>query len=99
MSLLKRLFGISESSRAEILTKVSDEMWVSTSGDVITRVSNELSVSTKGTVYTRVDDSTVAGSDGSLYMSIGDCMSSDGSLRSGGISTGRGAIFNDDHDC
>jgi hypothetical protein len=98
MSLLKRLFGITDNSQGEILTKVSDQTWVSTNGDVINQVSDDVSVSTKGTVYTRVSDNTVVGSDGSLFTSLGDSMSSDGSIRTGDIATGRGAIFNDDPD-
>ena len=98
MSFFKRLFGISDSNHGEILTKVSDQTWISTNGDVINQVSEDLSVSTKGTVYTRVSDNTVVGSDGSLFTSLGDSMSSDGSIRTGDIATGRGAIFNDDPD-
>jgi hypothetical protein len=98
MSLFKRLFGISDSNHGEILTKVSDQTWVSTNGDVINQVSDDVSVSTKGTVYTRVSDNTVVGSDGSLFTSLGDSMSSDGSIRTGDVATGRGAIFNDDSD-
>ncbi len=96
MSLFKRLLGISDSNHGEILTKVSDQTWVSTKGEVINQVSDGVSVSTNGTVYTRTSDTTVVGSDGSLFTAIGGCMSSDGSLRSGDIATGRGAIFNDD---
>ncbi len=98
MSLFKRLFGITDNNRGEILTKVSDQTWVSTSGDVINQVNDDVSVSSKGTVYTRVSDNTVVGSDGSLYTSLRDSMSSDGSIRTGDIATGRGAIFNDDRD-
>ena len=98
MSLFKRLLGISDGNRGEILTKVSDQTWVSTNGDVINQVSDDLSVSSKGTVYNRVSDNTVVGSDGSLFTSLGDSMSSDGSIRTGDIATGRGAIFNDDPD-
>lgn len=96
MSFFKRLLGISESNRGEVLTKVSDETWISSSGEVINQVSDDVSVSSKGTVYTRTSDTTVVGSDGSLFTAIGGCMSSDGSLRNGDIATGRGAIFNDD---
>ncbi len=96
MSFFKRLLGISGSNHGEILTKVSDQTWVSTKGEVINQVSDGVSVSTNGTVYTRTSDTTVVGSDGSLFTAIGGCMSSDGSLRSGDIATGRGAIFNDD---
>lgn len=96
MSFFKRLLGLSESNRNEILTKVSDQTWVSTSGEVINQVSDGVSVSTNGNVYTRTSDTTVVGSDGSLFTAIGGCMSSDGSLRNGDIATGRGAIFNDD---
>ena len=51
-----------------------------------------------GMVYTRVSDNTVVGSDGSLFTSLGDSMSSDGSIRTSNIATGRGAIFNVDSD-
>jgi hypothetical protein len=98
MSLFKYLLGISDSNRGEILTKVSDQTWVSTSGDVINHVSDDVSVSAKGMVYTRVSDNTVVGSDGSLFTSLGDSMSSDGSIRTNNIATGRGAIFNEDSD-
>jgi hypothetical protein len=97
MSFFKRLLGISDNNHGEILTKVSDQTWVSTNGDVINQVSDDVSVSAKGTVYTRVSDNTVVGSDGSLFTSLGDA-SSDGSTRTGNIATGRGAIFNDDSD-
>ena len=96
MSFFKRLFGISDSNIGEIFTKVSDQTWVSTKGEVINQVSDDVSVSSRGTVYNRVSGNTVVGSDGSVFTQIGDCMSSDGSLRSGNIVTGRGAIFNDD---
>ncbi|HQR85402.1 MAG: hypothetical protein B7Y59_07160 [Burkholderiales bacterium 35-55-47] len=98
MTFIKQLFGISDSNHGEILTKVSVKTWVSTNGDVINQVSDDVSVSTKGTVYTRVSDNTVVGSDGSLFTSLGDSMSSDGSIRTGDIATGRGALFNDDSD-
>ncbi len=98
MSFIKRLLGISDSNNREILTKVSDQTWVSTNGDVINQVSDDVSVSTKGTVYTRVSDNTVVGSDGSLLASLRDSMSSDASIRTGDIATGRGAMFNDDPD-
>ena len=98
MSFFKRLLGISDSNRGEILTKVSDQTWVSTTGDVINQISPDVSVSSNGTVYTRTGDSTVVGSDGSLYTAIGGDMSSDGSYRTGNIATGRGAIFNDDQE-
>lgn len=35
MSFFKRLLGISDNNHGEILTKVSDQTWVSTNGDVI----------------------------------------------------------------
>ena len=97
MSFIKRLFGISDNNHGEILTKVSDQTWVSTNGDVINQVSDDISVSAKGMVYTRVSDNTVVGSDGSLFTSLGNS-SSDGSIRTGNIATGRGAMFNDDPD-
>jgi hypothetical protein len=98
MSFFKRLLGISESNLGEILTKVSDQTWVSTKGEVINQVSDGVSVSSNGTVYTRTSDTTVVGTDGSVYTSLGDSMSSDGSIRTGNTSTGRGAIFNDSSD-
>ncbi len=98
MSFFKRLLGISDGNRGEILTKVSDQTWVSTNGDVINQVSDDVSVSAKGTVYTRVSENTVVGSDGSLFTNLGDSMSSDGGIRTGNIATGRGAIFNEDSD-
>ena len=98
MSFWRRLIGISDSDRGEIFTKVSDQTWVSTKGEVISQVGDDVSVSTKGTVYNRVSENTVVGSDGSVFMDIGGPMSSDGSLRTGNIATGRGAIFNDDPD-
>ncbi len=99
MSFIKRLFGISDSNYGEIWSKVRGQTWVSTNGDVINQVSDDLSVSSKGTVYTRVSDNTLVGSDGSLFTSLGDSMSSDGSIRTGDIATGRGAILNYDPDC
>lgn len=98
MSFFKRLLGISDRNQGEVLTKVSDQTWVSTNGDVINQVSDDVSVSSKGTVYTRVSDNTVVGSDGSLFTSLGESMSSDGSIRTGDIATGRGSIFNDHSD-
>ena len=96
MSFFKRLLGISDSNRGEIFTRVSDQTWVSTKGEVINQVSEDVSVSSRGTVYNRVGDNTVVGSDGSVFTSFGDSMNSDGSIRTGDIATGRGAIFNDD---
>lgn len=96
MSFFKRLFGISDGNSGEIFTKVSDQTWLSNKGEVISQVSEDVSVSSRGTVYNRVSDNTVIGSDGSLFTEVGSGMSSDGSLRSGNIVTGRGAIFNDD---
>lgn len=96
MSFFKRLLGISDSNRGEIFTKVSDQTWVSSRGEVINQVSDDVSVSTNGTVYNRVSDTTVVGSDGSVFTSFGDSMSTDGSIRSGDIATGRGTIFSDD---
>lgn len=98
MSFFKRLFGISESRQGEILTKIDDQTWVSTTGEVINQVSDDVSVSTDGTVYTRTGSNTVMGTDGSLYTGMGDSMSSDGSIRTGNIATGRGAIFNNEHE-
>ena len=98
MSFLKRLFGISDSNRNEVLTKVSDQTWVSTTGEIINQVTDDVSISSNGTVYTRAGDATVVGSDGSLYTDLGSSMSSDGSIRTGNIATGRGAIFGGDHE-
>jgi hypothetical protein len=98
MSFFKRLLGISDSNRGDIYTQVSDQTWVSSSGEVINKVSDDVSVSTNGTVYTRTGGNTVVGSDGSLFTNIGDSMSSDGSIRTGNIATGRGATFNDHSD-
>jgi hypothetical protein len=95
MSFFKRLFGISDNTRGEIFTKVSDQTWISTKGEVINQVDDDVSVSSKGTVYNRVSDNTVVGSDGSVFTSIGDSMSSDGSIRTGDIATGRGSIFSE----
>lgn len=98
MSLFKRLLGISDSNVGEIYTKVSYQTWVSTKGEVINQVSDDLTVSTNGTVYNRVSDNTVVGSDGSVFTSLGDSMSSDGSIRTGNVATGRGAIFSEGGD-
>jgi len=96
MSFFKRLLGISDSNLGEIFTKVNDQTWVSTRGEVINQVSDDVSISTNGTVYNRVGDKTVVGSDGSVFTSFGDSMSTDGSIRTGDIATGRGAIFSDE---
>lgn len=98
MSIFKRLLGSSDNNRGEIFTKVSDQIWVSTKGEVINQVDEDVRVSSKGTVYNRVSDNTVVGSDGSVFTSIGDSMSSDGSIRTGDIATGRGAIFSEGGD-
>ncbi len=98
MSLFKRLLGISDSNRGEIFTRISDQTWVSTKGEVINQVSEDVSMSTNGTVYNRIGDSTVVGSDGSVFTSLGDSMSSDGSIRTGNVATGRGAIFSEGGD-
>lgn len=96
MAFFKRLLGISENNLGEIFTKTGDATWVSTQGEVITQVSDEVSVSTKGTVYTKIGSNTVMGSDGSLFTGLGESMSSDGSIRTGNVAAGRGAIFTDD---
>jgi hypothetical protein len=98
MSFFKRLLGISDSNRGEIFTRISDQTWVSTKGEVINQVSEDVSMSTNGTVYNRIGDSTVVGSDGSVFTSLGDSMSSDGSIRTGNVATGRGAIFSEGGD-
>lgn len=97
MSFFKRLLGITETNYGEILTKVGERTWVSSSGETINQVNEDVSISSNGTVYTKTG-STVVGSDGSLYTSLGDSMSSDGSIRQGHTATGRGAIFTDDQD-
>ena len=91
----KRLFGISESNQGEVLTKVSDRTWVSSTGETINKVSDDVSISSNGTTYTRTG-SAVVGSDGSLFTSLGGSTSSDGSVRMGDFATGRGASFQDD---
>lgn len=98
MSFFKRLLGISRVNQGEVLTEIGDATWISSNGEVINRVGEDVSISSKGTVYTRISDTTVVGSDGSLFTSIGDSMSSDGSIRTGNIATGRGAIFSTDDD-
>jgi hypothetical protein len=41
----KRLFGISASNHGEVLTKVSDQTWVSSTGETINKVSDDVSIS------------------------------------------------------
>ena len=67
----KRLFGISDSNLGEVLTKVSDQTWVSSNGETINRVSDDLSISSSGVTYRKVG-STVMGSDGRMFMSPND---------------------------
>lgn len=91
----KRLLGISESNQGEVLTKVSDRTWVSSTGETINKVSDDVSISSNGTTYVKTG-STVVGSDGSLFTNLGGSTSSDGSVRMGNFATGRGATFDDD---
>ncbi len=52
MSVVERLIGVTYNNRGEVLTKVSDLTWVSTSGDVINQVIDDVSVLFVGTAYT-----------------------------------------------
>jgi hypothetical protein len=72
----KRLFGISDSNMGEVLTKVSDRTWVSTSGELINQVSSNMGVSADGTTYVKTG-SVVVGSDGSMFSHMGACDRSD----------------------
>ena len=42
MSFIKRLFGLTDDRRGELLTSVSDQTWVSDSGEVIQQVSEDI---------------------------------------------------------
>ena len=71
-------------------------MAVSDKGETITRLSDTTSVSSSGVTYTKVGNMTV-GSDGSNFTQMGD-FSTDGSVRMGSTTTGRGALFGDRSD-
>jgi BRCT domain type II-containing protein len=71
-------------------------MAVSDKGETITRLSDTTSVSSSGVTYTKVGNMTV-GSDGSNFTQMGD-FSTDGSVRMGNTTTGRGALFADKSD-
>ena len=71
-------------------------MAVSDKGETITRLSDTTSVSSSGVTYTKVGNMTV-GSDGSNFTQIGD-FSTDGSVRMGSTTPGRGALFGDRSD-
>jgi len=80
MSFLKRLFGLTDDRRGELLTSVSDQTWVSDSGEVIQQVSEDICVSMTGTVYTQINDTTVVTSDGDVFTRIRGAVNSDRSL-------------------
>ena len=69
---------------------------VSNKGETITRLSATTSVSSTGVTYTKMGSMTV-GSDGSNFTQMGD-FSTDGSVRMGSTTTGRGALFTDESD-
>jgi hypothetical protein len=71
-------------------------MAVSDKGETITRLSDTMSVSPTGVTYTKMGYMTV-GSDGSNFTQMGD-FSTDGSVRMGSTSTGRGALFTEKSD-
>lgn len=71
-------------------------MAVSDKGETITRLSDTTSVSSSGVSYTKVGNMTV-GSDGSNFTQMGD-FSTDGSVRMGSTTTGRGALFGERSD-
>jgi hypothetical protein len=71
-------------------------MAVSDKGETITRLSDTMSVSSKGVTYTKMGNMTF-GSDGSSFTQMGD-FSTDGSVRMGNTTTGRGALFADKSD-
>ena len=71
-------------------------MAVSDQGEMITRLSDTMSVSSKGVTYTKMGNMTF-GSDGSSFTQMGD-FSTDGSVRMGNTTTGRGALFADKSD-
>jgi len=65
---------------------------VSDKGETITKLSDSMSVSSNGVTYTKMGNMTV-GSDGSTFTQMGS-FSTDGSVRMGSSTTGRGALFN-----
>ena len=71
-------------------------MAVSDKGETITRLSDTTSVSSSGVTYTKMGNMTV-GSDGSNFTQMGD-FSTDGSVRMGSTTTGRGALFGERSD-
>ena len=77
MSFFKRLLGISEGHFGEVLTKVADRTWTSSTGEVINEVGDGVSLSSNGVVYTQAGASTVVGSDGSLFAAIDHSMPDD----------------------
>ena len=50
MSFFKRLMGVSDDHYGEVVTRVNDHTWVSTSGEVINQVSDRVGLSSSGTV-------------------------------------------------
>lgn len=68
-------------------------MAVSDKGETMTRLSDTMSVSSNGVSYTKMGNMTF-GSDGSSFTQLGD-FSTDGSVRIGSTTTGRGALFAD----
>ncbi len=71
-------------------------MAVSDKGETITRLSGTTSVSSTGVTYTKMGNMTL-GSDGSNFTQMGD-FSTDGSVRMGSTTTGRGALFGERSD-
>jgi len=71
-------------------------MAVSDKGETITRLSDAMSVSSTGVTYTKMGNMTF-GSDGSNFTQMDD-FSTDGSVRMGSTTTGRGALFTDKSD-
>ena len=69
---------------------------VSDKGETITRMSDTTSVSSTGVTYTKMGNMTI-GSDGSNFTQMGD-FSTDGSVRMGSTTTGRGALFGERSD-
>ena len=87
MSFFKRLIGVSDDHYGEVVTRVSDHTWVSTSGEVINQVSDRVGLSSSGTVYTRTGGGHVVGSDGSLFTGFGDPTCDGAELRAGGLTS------------
>lgn len=71
--------------------QILGKLAMSDSGETLQRVSANTTVSSSGTVYTHTGNTTV-GSDGSTFVQTGQ-MSSDGSVRTGSLSTGIGAVL------